>query len=150
MAPCSARSCRARARRTPESGTRRRQRAVLDGPVTAEPPVPRQNPPGPERDRIERDERDGPKRHLGPRSGNHLEQALEQSAVADRGASAATRVPHATIVQNTPMILYEANVSTSAALMDAAVTASAAPYTIARRSGSVSARTARASSHTSA
>ena len=36
------------------------------------------------------------------------------------------------------------------ALMDAAVTASTAPYTIARRSGSVSRRTARTSTHTSA
>src|SRR5262249_43550389 len=117
-----------RLRRVPEPGR----------PVRSEPHSPGEDPAGPERDAVQRDERERTERHLRARGRNH-----------DR-VSAAARVPQATIVQNTPMILNEANVSMSTALMDAAVTASTAPYTIARRSGSVSRRTARTSTHTSA
>src|SRR5262249_29996077 len=102
--------------------------------VGAEPPVRGEHPAGADRDDVERDERDGAHGHLRPRRRNHA------------GVStAATRVPHATIVQNRPMILYETNVSTSTALTDAATTASAAAYTIARRITSVSRPTRAAS-----
>src|SRR5262249_24014090 len=119
----------------------------LGRPVRPEPQPPREDPARPERDHVQRGEPPRTERHLGPWRWNKLKRrtvADGEQSVADGGqsavagcTSAATRVPHATIVQNTPMILYEAKVSTSAALMDAAVTASAAPYTIARRNRSV-------------
>src|SRR5262249_52015257 len=113
------------------------RRAEILTPVLTEAPVRRPNPAGGDRGDVQRDERGGPDRDLRARSRNH------------DWVSAATRVPQATIVQNTPMILYDTNVSTSSALADAAVTASAAAYTIARRSGSVCTRTRRPSIHTS-
>src|SRR5262249_59675559 len=98
------------------------------------------NPAGRDREDVERHQREHPDRHLRARRRDHQAAA----------SPAATRVPHATIVQNMPMILYETNASTSTALTDAATTASAAAYTIARRIRSVSRRAAPASIATSA
>src|SRR5262249_58865964 len=105
-----------------------------------QPPVRRDHPAGHDGEEVERHEGERPHGHLRARRRDHQAAA----------SLAATRVPHATIVQNMPMILYETNVSTSTALTDAATTASAAAYTIARRIAPVSRRTASTSTQASA